>query len=258
MKRYNKRILRVESLLPITLFSIVVLTSCVKSTPSLRPIEFRPKECKNIYVAQAKRIPVYGQNREIVRYDYRGTDEITIPIEDFGLAIFTYNQTLSVYNDVLDVHITQLEMEIEQSYRRSSKTASSTGVKNSFEYDAPPIIIEYRTTGISSISISSQQVSMFGEEVGQPLNQHVAIVQYDPDFIASSESKSLLYGYSETGKPTTLAEWIGLSPLAQPLVYLRLKTAPTTLPINTSFRVDVITAEGIELSYTTRQITITP
>lgn len=258
MKRYLRKPLRVVCLLSTTLFSTVVLTSCVKSPTSLRPIEFRPKECKNIYVAQAKRIPVYGQNREIVRYDYSGTDDTSIPAANFGLAIFTYNQTLSVNNDLLDEHITQLEMEIEQSYRKSSKSTSSAGAKNSYEYDAPPIIIEYRTTGIISISVSSQQVSMFGEEVGQPIDQHIVIVQYDPDFIASSESKSLLYGYSETNKPTTLAEWVSLSPLAQPIMYLCLSTAPTKLPITTSFKVDVITNEGLELSYTTKQITITP
>ena len=213
------------------------------------------------------RYPILNPNKEVIRYEYWTTGDTVVKLEDFGLSISTYNDSIDSMQVVnggyfnifegFDEPIPHLELQLERSYRGIGKN-SSRGVSSSgYAYDAPPIMIEYRTTGVRSITVSAVDVSLFGIEAGQPLNQHLVIAQYDPDFIASYESESLLYGFTDIAKPATLDGWMALLPLAQPIMNLRFSHAPNELPVTTAFRVVLVTEDDVELTYTTVEITIT-
>ena len=244
------------------------MPSCFDSSTSERPIDFKPRKCNYVYVTQGLRKPVLNVNLELVRYEYWATKETTFQLEDFGLIVSTYSDSvdslLIIHNtyyfnfiDNLDTPLSHLELQLEKSYRDIHKSSSNGSSTSSIAYDAPPIEIEYRTTGVRSITVSAVDVSLFGIEAGQPLNQHLVIAQYDPDFIASYESESLLYGFTDIAKPATLDGWMALLPLAQPIMNLRFSHAPNELPVTTAFRVVLVTEDDVELTYTTVEITIT-
>ncbi|WP_026473630.1 hypothetical protein [Alkaliflexus imshenetskii] len=105
------------------------------------------------------------------------------------------------------------------------------------------------------LRIYTPDVTLFGLEAGSNLVDHFRIVKFFPDFIATSQTYHLVYGFSQSVKPQNIDEWLNLSPLSPPLIYLAFKTIPFDLPETLTFVVEMVTSEGREIGDTTRLVT---
>ncbi|MCD6179207.1 MAG: hypothetical protein J7K39_04830 [Bacteroidales bacterium] len=245
------------------LFFTLMFSSCDIDEPSDPWLVFYPRECNYVFARNYERITWDYDNRIIYEYHQAwNTDVFTI--DKFVLDVFTSNINLDsvfllengneiIYNSV-DEPLPQLESELESSYNRSRLKAGE--ISQSDEENDTPIDIEYRLTGIKSFQISALDKELFNIAAGSSLNVYFDIVKYEPDFIASSVSKRLLYGFGDTEKPKRIDEWLSLSPLAQNSMLLRLNSNPENLPLSVQFVIALETEEGIILRDTTSLITL--
>jgi hypothetical protein len=153
------------------------------------------------------------------------------------------------------VHISSLEEEIQLDYEKyyfSQNNSTTNGELNSSLKN-----ISYRTNGVTKLKISSIDKPLFGIGLNESLNDYFEVKFPYQSLIASYKTKSLIYGCMDEDKPTTIDEWLHLFPLAQPTMLFYLKAIPDGLPITTRFRIDLETDDGMQLSDTTRMITLT-
>lgn len=217
-------------------------------------IEFQPRNCNIVGVLSKQKVETKYNNE--IYFDFIDLTENTlIKSSNYTLVINTSNGRGQ--ND-FDPSLSSLEKEIELNYKKyESSLKAKSSVNDASSVFTNKIDIRYRIDGVVNFNISSLDAPLFGKPIGTSLNQYFEIFKYDPDFIASYESKRLLYGYTDKVKPTAIDEWLSLSPMAQPTMFLRLNTIPENLPVTLRFKVDMETTDGITISDTTKVITLT-
>ena len=224
-------------------------------------LEFRPRECNYIFAVPGYiKKTVYQGN---TYFDYRFYSETNFfPAQDFFLNIETHNlnveklfsESENAYSEImlnLDEPIPDLETQIEVNYRKKSASLKSN-LKSAVDYTAM-IEMEYRIDGAKNFKISALD-KLFGQEPGTSLNEYFKIIRYDPDFIASSDTYNLLYGFSDKDKPEDIDEWLNLSPLAPALMYVAFREVPDDLPDSIRFVVEMETDKGKVLKDTSEVI----
>ncbi len=217
-------------------------------------IEFQPRNCNIVGVLSKQKVETKYNNE--IYFDYIDLTENTlIKSSNYTLVVSTSNGRGQ--ND-FDTSISSIEKEIELNYKKwVSILKAKSSINDASNVFTNKIDIRYRIDGVVNFNISSLDAPLFGKPIGTSLNQYFEIFKYDPDFIASYESKRLLYGYTDKVKPTAIDEWLSLSPMAQPTMFLRLNTIPENLPVTLRFKVDMETTNGITISDTTKVITLT-
>ena len=242
------------------LLTIILLAGCTDNNENETNYNFKfyPRKANHVWATGIK----------IINTDYKTINsEERLKISDFFVSVVTADKRtdslirtvnpnfeyVTFFSDGQFVvpGLPSLEKEIELSYKRRSNN-----IDNGSDYMAL-INIEYRVDGITDFDISSLDVPLFGKPTGTSLNQYFEIFKYDPDFIASYDSKRLVYGYTDKEKPTAIDEWLSLSPMAQPSMFLRLNATPENLPVSVRFKVDLETTDGIIISDTTKVVTLT-
>lgn len=261
----NKLINIVSLLILICLFN-----SCIKSDGNGYSIHFDPRNSTYLWATNCYQTST--DFKGVVYYDYFELVDSTVNANDFFISVATANKEVAALfkydgivnfpanSDLIGTSLPSLESEIKMSFdnymKKISKSNTKALVGNIDETSFNIFQIEYRTNGVKSFTISALDAELFGKNAKESLNENFEIIRYDPDFIASSETKSLLYGYSDTDKPTNIDEWLSLSPFAQPTIHLRFKINPSILPITTRFKIDMVTDNGLLLSDTTKTVTL--
>jgi hypothetical protein len=188
---------------------------------------------------------------EGIRYvDYRHFDGDVLTKDAFFLWVSTSNL------GSLDNPVATIEQQIELDYKKSQEESKKSGSSSAKAY-TNLVEIEYRTTEIKEMVITTLNTPLFGKQAGESLNDFFDIARFDPPVIISAQSKTLIYGYSSSNYPVSIEEWLDLSPLAQANILLVPNSEIQGLPLDVQFVVQMKTAEGIVLSDTTRTITIT-
>lgn len=234
----------------------LVMLSCIDNNRDVVDyfLKFQPRKCNSIGVISKQSVGATYNN--VVYFDYYNIEANTsLKNSDYILALYTSNGR---GEKDLDSPIPALEKEIELSFKkRSNNMKVKSANMNDTGYYTTLHEINYRIDGIRYLNISSLDAPLFGKPTGTSLNQYFEIFKYDPDFIASYDGKRLVYGYTDKEKPTAIDEWLSLSPMAQPSMFLRLNATPENLPITLRFKVDMETTDGIIISDTTKVVTLT-
>lgn len=257
------------------LLTTILIVSCKDNNGNEENyfLEFYPRKANHVWVTPCKEITT--EYKGDLYYDYKTiTNNEQLTIQDFFISVVTADKrtdsliktvnpnfefvTFFSDNQFIIQGFSSLEKEIELSYKRRSSSMKTKSCNNqdAASYDAS-INIEYRIDGVRNLTISSLDVPLFGKPTGTSLNQYFEIFKYDPDFIASYDSKRLVYGYTDKDKPTTIEEWLSLSPMAQPTMFLRLNATPENLPVTLRFKVDIETTDNKIISDTTKVVTLT-
>ncbi len=246
-----------------TAILLLLLTGCDLIDSKVDPgIEFLPRSSNRVWFVSGVQSPnaYYGE----FLYDYKALRSDSVVCKDFFLSVFTGNDSLSAKfkryenrfvvflqgpTSGLETSNLSLEKEIEKSYLKFINSGRSGFSTKSYDIITP---MEYRIDGISKFSISALDKSLFGEKAGTSLNNYFEIFKYEPDFIASNETKTLLYGFGNNDKPSDITEWLNLHPMSAPCIYIRLKQVPEHLPLSVRFKVDIETSDGKASSDTTK------
>lgn len=233
---------------------------------------FYPRKANHVWVTPCKIITTEYKGDLYYEYLKINSDE-RLKINDFFLSVITADKridslikesinplyeyiTFSFGSKFTSQGIPALEKEITLNYNKYIKSRSAKNNNNNGFGDSSENI-EYREDGIEKFNITALDAPLFGKPIGTSLNQYFEIFNYSPNFISSYENKSLLYGYTDKVKPTTIDEWLSLAPLAQPTMFLRLNTIPENLPLTLRFKVDMVTTDGIMITDTTKIFTLT-
>jgi hypothetical protein len=252
----------------IILFLILSLSifSCKKTDVTEgNSLVFYPRNVNNAYIIPGKVINT--DNNGVIYKDIRDIEpNSSIKYNELSLALLTSNFDISGQYERgfpgvnffdrttnINTHNSGIELQINLSYKKSYP--KSVTKANSEANDI--IRMEYRLNGIKNIKISSLNTTLFGQSPGQSLNDYFFIGKYIPQIIISSTNLNLLYGFKSKTLPTSIDEWLALSPMAQPAMYLELKSAPPELPQTVQFTVEMETDTGAKLSYTSFPVTLT-
>jgi len=223
-------------------------------------LEFRPRECNFIFAVPGYIEKTVYQGNTYSDYKFY-SETNSFPPQSFFLNVETHNMNIEklfseledAYSEVslnLDEPIPDLETQIELNYRK--KNATSSDLKSALDYTAM-IVMEYRIDGVRNFKISALD-KLFDQEPGTSLNEYFKIIRYDPDFIASSDTHNLLYGFSDKDKPEAIDEWLSLSPLSPAQMYFAFREVPDDLPDSIQFVVEMETDKGKVLRDTSQVI----
>ena len=135
--------------------------------------------------------------------------------------------------------IPSLERQLLNDYSRGSGSGSGTHAANLVPW-------EYRVTGVKDFKIVAL-TSLFGLPAETSLNHFFSFYKLEPRQIISSQSKTLLWGYSDQEQVTSIGQWLSMHPMAQPVMMLRLNTMPQEVPVKTRFVTILTTTDGKEL-----------
>jgi len=226
---------------------------------------YYPRSVDHMFLYSAIKKPIMLDDK-IKGYEYQmyyGGVNSRINIDSFALEIWTHNLNIDSmirvqdpnFNELIRTkissHISDLERQLGDSYVKHSKSLStSVGEK------VAPIEIEYRTDGVSNFKIYALDATLFGNLPNNSLNTYFEIGRYEPWFLASYESKSLLYNFFDKSMPLSIEEWLYDKPLAQPEMFLIFKQKPENLPVTTRFVVEMTLDSGKQLNDTSAYITI--
>lgn len=144
--------------------------------------------------------------------------------------------------------IPSLEAQLLNDYRNASRR-SSDGVSdriNSGMHQMNVIPWEYRVTGVKDFKIVALS-PLFGLPAETSLNRFFSFYELKPKQIISSQSKTLLWGYSDQEQVTSIGQWLSMRPTAQPVMMLRLNTMPQEVPVKTRLVTILTTTDGKEL-----------
>ena len=264
------------------LFIIIVvalLPSCKKNETygESYSLVFLPRKVIKVFIAPGERIYTYNDGIKKLNH-YVTLFEDSVTESQFFISILSSNydprqgfdknypesnpQTTIMpifypsFLDSLNDPIPSVEQQIKMDYEKSYQSSSNSGTASGKAYNNL-IDVEYRTTQIKYLAISTLNTTLFGKYAGESLNDFFDIVQYDPPFIVSAPTERLVYGYSSMDYPTSIDEWLSLLPLGQATMYLVPNKKMEGLPLDVQFVVQLETTEGLFMSDTTRMITIT-
>jgi len=262
---------------------VVSFTSCKKEESNKEGYSFvfLPRKVKMVFISPGTKI-FYEGSKDL--NNYATLFENSVPEDQFFISILTSNYDprpdLAKDNpnydpkssmpigypysfDNLDDPIPSVEQQIKLDFEKDVKQNSSgNGSANNSEHI---IFLEYRTSQIKALTVSTLNTPLFGRQAGESLNDFFDIVLYDPAVIISAPTERLVCGFSilnhnnPPGKefPTSIDEWLNFRPFGQASMYLSPNKKMEGLPLNVQFVVQMETAEGLVLSDTTRTITIT-
>jgi hypothetical protein len=246
----------------------IVLTSCKEEHNDRKGYSFKflPRKASFLDIAFGEQKISYFQGIKHTDFWSLEKDRDIVSRNKFFISVFTTNfdpaisddpnfsiDTLLYYNyEYLDEHIPSIEKQIELDYSRP-KSAELRSADMTFD---DIIYIDYRITEIKNLKITALDTPLFGKAAGESLNAFFDIAQYNPPVIVSAPTNTLVFGYSNSTYPTSIEEWLDLSPLAQANIYLIPNTEIPEIPVQVQFVVQMETAEGVILSDTTRMITI--
>ena len=153
----------------------------------------------------------------------------------------------SIYKQVAP-SILPLETQLVKDY---NKAASATDAQvsdrvNSGMQAKALLAWEYRVTGVKDFKIIAL-TPLFGLPAETSLNRFFTFYSFTPKQIISSQSKTLLWGYSDQEQVTSIDQWLSMHPMAQPAMMLRLNTMPQERPVTTRLVAILTTREGKEL-----------
>jgi hypothetical protein len=235
---------------------IVLLTSCgEEDTVNHNIVSFKPRKCNYVWAETKYLFPTEYDGityYTISDIELSNTDSIAVLDASTLLIKLSTGNQYHLFNNVLDSSDTYIEKQLLQSYRADE---TQNGYKGSGE-STSLFALEYRTTGVRALSVSCLNQKLWGIEPGEELGQHFTIWQYDPTQIVTSGTKKLLFGFTDNAKsfPKTIEEWIALSPMAQPCMYLLLDSVPAEAPCPVQFVLTLSTNEGTILKDTTDRI----
>lgn len=230
-----------------------ILASCnkenVDNTESFS-LNFYPREVSNTWISPGIKVKnaftIDGE--QITAYDFRQSESDQFSANELFLSICTSNEAprkgqfiVAGGDDSKGEHIPALERQIETDYRDMPTRANV-------------VTMEYRTNGVKAITITADK-TLFGVPAGSSLNDYLTIAKYEPDYICGTNLQ-VLYGKGDQNKPTEIASWLQLKPLAQPNMFLSLSSIPEELPQEVCFSVTLITDKDNTLTYTTKPIRI--
>ncbi len=255
------------------LLIIALISSCTTSSEgggNILGLDFYPRQCNVVYTEFSLKYTdiIDGQT-----YYSRGEASASAnPIEDLYLVVSTssidslpkdtewyyrcrpyeFHEILPITEQELDEHNTALENHMEEDYQnylsKSTKSASATA-----DYIQS---WEYRTTGVTSLNITSNQ-TLFGQAPGNSLNEYFHLAVISENQIISYETNELIFGCSDNLNGMSISEWLSLKPMAQPTLFLQANEVPTELPVTAQFTVQLTTTTGLELTSTTKAIPLT-
>ena len=254
------------------IIAVISLSSCKKDTYSGEGynLVFFPRKVKNVFITPGEQHFSYYQGAKQIDYFRLEGDAVTE--DQFFLSILSSNYDprpdLAKDNpnydpkssmpigypysfDNLDDPIPSVEQQIKSDYDRQVLTYSKGGNADVM------ISVEYRTTEIKNLTISTANTPLFGKPAGASLNDFFTVVLYNPPVVISAPTERLVYGYSSKEYPVSIDEWLSVSPFGQAAMLLVPNKKMEGLPLNVQFVVQMETAEGLVLSDTTRTITIT-
>jgi hypothetical protein len=238
---------------------MLVLISCSKQDTGGISLTFYPRHCIYIYLVPGMKVQSSSQNF----YDqYRDVEQgATIKADSLVLAVLTSNFEISnvflrgypgllypTINQFQDENNIVIENKIKLLYENSYTLSSGAG--------STEVPVEYRLDGIKSMKITTLITQLFGVPLGGSLNNYFTIKHYLPEFIISSDGQNLLYPDSGAEFPSAISEWIGVSPMAQPAMYLEFNAIPDELPQTVRFVLEMETMSGTILTYTSFPVTL--
>ena len=244
----------------ILIFILAIASSCNRDIPVSYSFSFYPRVCNYVYIGPTRIITKTFEDYTYYQYWNAELDE-SISIKEFlfSVAALKHNpDSLSSGNtdyymktlEDTDEPDTALEEQIETNYIQAGRKDMVSLPTNY------PIFIEYRLTGVKDFNIKAIDAQLFDEVIGNSLNKYLKIVNYEPNFIASSINRNLLYGFTDTDKPESIEEWLSLHPLANESMYFAFSVESDKLPLSTRFVVEMETEDGVLLSDTTNMITL--
>jgi hypothetical protein len=271
----NKSIMRNYGLLLI--IAAALLSSCKKDPSVIKEgyfIVFYPREISSVYIIPGIQQFVDYQGITLINHlDFEGNvisqDNVFFSIQTSNHDIrleFSQLDSTHIYSpyspmpihyfsssdfSFLDTPNTYIEQQIKSDYDKDVRARSKGGDYNVM------IRMEYRTTEIKGLTISTLNTPLFGKPAGASLNDFFTIAYYEPPVIVSAPTDRLVYGYSSKEYPASIDEWLNVSPLGQPNMYLVPNKKMEGLPLDVQFVVQMETADGLVMADTTRVLTIT-
>jgi hypothetical protein len=224
---------------------LLVIVSCKDKVNNMEgySLRFFPRKVSYIDIIPGELKISWYENRKFVEYFKLETTNVS---KDNLFIWVTMSDSI---ND-LDTSIPNLEQQITFDYEKSLSSTKALDYHNLVE-------LEYRTTEIKSLTITTLNTPLFGKSPRESLNDFFDIIKYDPPVIVSAPTKTLVYGYSSTDYPVSIDEWLSLSPLAQAGMYLVPNRDIEDLPLDVQFVIKMETADGLILHDTMQKITIT-
>lgn len=234
-----------------------IISSCTKIDDNSESVNitFAPRTCKNVYIVPGQKV-----NTGFADVDKNAT----IKAGSLVLAILTSNYDVSgLYargypsmqyaskDQFLDGHDAFIENQVVLLYKQSGVKSSSVNKDLS-----GIIVIEYRLDGVKNLKISTQDAVFFGVEPGGSLNNFFSILNFTPNLVISSTTKSILWPNKYLSIPSTLSEWLALKPLAQSAMKIQLNSIPTDLPKTVRFDIEMELMNGTTLLYRSFPITL--
>ncbi|MCL1937394.1 MAG: hypothetical protein FWF52_03235 [Candidatus Azobacteroides sp.] len=249
----------------------VILVSC-KDNNEINEgyfLSFRPRQVKSVFITFGEKQFRYYEG--VKYFTYYGLEAERVAEDQFFISILSsnYDPRTDIKDDPdydpttpmpiyyppslnnLDDPIPSVEQQIELDCKKWSRSGEVGGK----DY-MTMIYVEYRTTEIKLLNISALNTPLFGKTAGEPLNDFFTIIAFKPPVIVSAPTERLVYGYSSREYPTSIDEWLSLSPFGQSVMWLEPNRKIEGLPLQVQFVVQMETADGLMLSDTTRVITI--
>lgn len=216
---------------------------------------FYPQKCEMVRLEPYKWFGVRSNKGEMVYGDMPmyGSDN---KVSWDSLMLHVTSTNLSK-GEFLDDSIPGLQEEIRIDYEKQhSLNSSKSSVSISNEPKTAAIDINYCINGLKNMNITAIDEPLYGSDKTMSLNDYAEIRYYYPDFVASFDTKSLIYGFGDNDKPNTIVGLLALNPLVPFQVVLEFKVKPDNLPVSTRFRIELENSEGKLMADTTEMLDI--
>jgi len=217
-------------------------------------LAFYPQKCEMVTILSYKSVSYYHNG--VLIYGDRPLDSSNNEVK-WDSVYFTVTSLNSSRGKFLDDSIPSLEHEIKVDYERlRSLNASKSSVSISDEPKTYSVSMDYSTSGLKNINITAIDAPLFGTDKSKSLNDYVKISKYEPNFIASFDTKSLIYGFGDDDKPQTIAGLLALNPLVPFQMIFEFKVKPDNLPVSTRFKIELENSDGKLIADTTEMLDI--
>ena len=216
---------------------------------------FYPQKCEIVWIESYKWFGVRSNKGEMVYGDMMmyGSDN-KVSWDSLMLHVKSINLSRGKF---LDDSIPSLEHEIKVDYERlRSLNASKSSISVPDEPKTYSVSMDYSTSGLKNINITAIDAPLFGTDKSKSLNDYVKISKYEPNFIASFDTKSLIYGFGDDDKPQTIAGLLALNPLVPFQMIFEFKVKPDNLPVSTRFKIELENSDGKLIADTTEMLDI--
>lgn len=251
------------------IFLLSVLGGCKKSKPDTLGgnfLIFYPREASHLITIPLKEIKhtkKLDNGKDFTSIEKVGVDTEGVSAKDFRMYISTGTKGLiglkELYyqypskknvsflsylyqdkqaNDALAPKNISLERMMDIDFRsedNKSRSAESVG--------AAMFPWEYRVTGVKDFRITANS-TLFGVPAGSSLNKYFRIHEFEPRQIISHRTQALVWGYRDKREIESLEQWLSLSPMAPPVMILRLNATPQEVPIDVELQVALETIDG--------------